>query len=172
MTGMTAEPRSLPYRAMLIGAVLVLLVGSAIGALFSPGAETGWYASLAKPAMNPPGWVFGVVWPILYLLIGAAGGLVWTAAKGSRRRRALFWFGLQLALNLAWTPVFFGMQQIALALGIILALNVAAVTATVRMERVRTLAAWLMVPYLVWIAFAAILNLRIWQLNPVAPIWV
>lgn len=156
-------------RPVLIGALIVLALGVASGSLTESGPNS-WYAALDKPALTPPGWAFGVVWPILYLLIGSAAGLIWAAPESPLRRRALFWFAVQFALNLAWTPVYFGLHQIALALGIVLALNVAAITATVRMGAVRSLAAWLMVPYLVWIAFAAVLNLRVWQLNPVAPI--
>ena len=165
---MTVTPR----RAALIGAVLVLVVGSAIGALVQSGSENAWYAALEKPAATPPSYLFGIVWPILYVLIGAAGGLVWAAKRHPARRRALFWFGLQLVLNFAWTPVFFGLQQVQAGLGIILAMNVAAIVATIRMGSVRSLAAWLMLPYLLWIAYAAVLNFRIWQLNAAVPNYV
>jgi tryptophan-rich sensory protein len=157
-----------PRRAALVGAVLILAAGSAIGLITQTG-EGSWYQSLIRPAATPPGWAFGVIWPLLYILIGAAGGIVWSARQHPARGRALFWFALQLALNFAWTPVFFGQEQIALGLGVILALNVAAIVATVRMARVSPLAARLMLPYLVWIAYAAVLNFRIWQLNPALP---
>ena len=162
------NPTPFPRRAALVGAVLILAIGSAIGLLTQTGAGS-WYQSLIRPDATPPSWVFGVVWPILYILIGAAGGIVWSVRQHPARRRALFWFVLQLALNFAWTPVFFGLEQIALGLGVILALNVAAIVATIRMGRVSPLAARLMLPYLVWIGYAAVLNFRIWQLTPALP---
>ncbi len=155
----------LPVRAILIGIVLVLATGLGIGYAFGPQNTGDWYANLAKPALNPPSWLFGVVWPALYILVGAAGGMIWHASHG----RARFWYLLQLALNFAWMPIFFGLQRVDIALGIIIAMNVAAIVAALRMGRVRALAAWLMLPYLVWIAFAAVLNFRIWQLLPGMP---
>ncbi|MBV7256718.1 tryptophan-rich sensory protein [Pacificimonas sp. WHA3] len=153
--------RSRDRRAALIGVLIVAVLGLGVNRLLLPGGTGEWYLSLVKPDLNPPSWLFGVVWPILYILIGAAGGLIWKASFN----RARFWYILQLALNLLWSPVFFGMQRVDIGLGVIAALNIAAIIATIRMAAVRRLAAWLMVPYLIWIAFAAILNLRIWQLN-------
>ncbi|MEO0500098.1 MAG: TspO/MBR family protein [Pseudomonadota bacterium] len=148
-----------PARRALIGSIVVLIIGLGISGVVQTG-DGDWYRRLAKADLNPPSFVFGIVWPILYLMIGAAGGLIWSAGG-----RARFWYLLQLALNFTWTPVFFGMQRPDIGLGIVLAMNIAAIMATLYMGRIRALAAWLMVPYLVWIAFAAILNLRIWQLN-------
>lgn len=156
-------------RSALVCAVLVLVLGLGSGSLTEAG-EGSWYASLGKPALTPPGWAFAVVWPALYLLMGTGLGLIWAAPASPLRSRALFWFAAQFVLNLVWTPIYFGLHQVALALGVILALNVAAITATIRMGAVRSLAAWLMLPYLVWIAFAAVLNFRVWQLNPAGPV--
>ncbi|MGB3721964.1 MAG: TspO/MBR family protein [Pacificimonas sp.] len=161
--------KAIPLRPMLVAAVLVLAIGSGIGYLFGPANTGDWYRNLAKPALNPPSWLFGVVWPVLYLMIGASGGLIWSARKRMPTGRARFWYGLQLILNFSWTPIFFGMQRVDIALGIIVALNIAAIVATLHMGRIRALAAWLMVPYLIWIAFAATLNFRIWQLMPGLP---
>ena len=166
MTGIEdpAERRS-ALIPIIVSIVLVVGIGSLIGYLVQTGGGD-WYTRLEKPDLTPPSQLFGIVWPVLYVLVGTAGGLVWAAMPSPQRSRALFWYGLQLVLNFAWTPVFFGLHQITIGLGVILALNVAAVVATVRMGRVRRSAAWLMVPYLVWIAFAAVLNFRIFQLNP------
>ena len=153
--------RPLPARAMLLGAAIVLLVGIALGFLFGPQSGAAWYNALQKPALTPPAWLFGPVWSALYIMIGAAGGLIWRNSFN----RARFWYLLQLVLNFLWTPIFFGMQRPDLALGLILALIIAALVATLRMGAVSRLAGWLMVPYLVWISFAAVLNFRIWQLN-------
>ena len=171
MTENSRSDTSSRLKAALLGAAIVLVAGSLIGWLFQ-GGDSGWYQNLRKPAATPPGYLFGIVWPALYILVGAAGGLVWRQRAHPARGRVLFWYALQLALNFAWTPVFFGMHQIALGLGIILALNVAAIVATVRMARVDRLAPWLMLPYLAWIGYAAVLNFRIWQLNPASPIYV
>ncbi|MEE4349528.1 MAG: TspO/MBR family protein [Pacificimonas sp.] len=152
-------------RPMLIGAVIVAALGLAVGGLVQTG-EGDFYQALIKPDLNPPSYLFGIVWPILYLLIGAAVGRVWAEKGHPLRGRALFWFAIQFALNLAWTPTFFGLELIQVALGVITALIVAAIATTFYFGRIDRVAPWLMVPYLAWITFAAILNLRIIQLNP------
>ncbi|WP_088712937.1 MULTISPECIES: TspO/MBR family protein [Pacificimonas] len=167
----TPSPPASSRRPMLIGALIVLVLGSAIGLAVQTG-EGGWYEALTKPALTPPDYLFGIVWPVLYLLIGAAAGRIWARRGHPLAGRALFWFALQLGLNLAWTPVFFGLQQVELGLGVILALNVAAIWTTVRFGRIDRTAALLMLPYLVWIAFAAVLTFRIWQLNPALPTFI
>jgi tryptophan-rich sensory protein len=140
---------------------LLLVVGGglAIGFLTAPGA---WYAGLVKPSFNPPGWIFGPVWTVLYVLIAVAGWRVW------RRDRAgwpmkLWW--VQLALNFLWTPVFFAAHRVGLALVVILLLLAAIlafIAASWRQDRV---AASLFAPYAAWVAFASVLNGAIFALN-------
>ena len=146
-----------------VGAVvLVNLVGSAPAALGGPG--TAWFRSLAKPAIYPPPWLFGVVWPLLFTLLGVALYLVWRADHPSRRL-GLGLFVAQMACNVAWTPVFFRAQDLALALGVIGALLLLAVPTAVAFYRVDRTAGLLVGPYLLWVAFAAVLNYQFLVLN-------
>ncbi len=132
-------------------------------------AETGnslWYQALSKPPFNPPSWVFAPAWITLYTFMGIAAHRIWRVGLDlGPVRGALALFVVQLVLNGAWTPVFFGAKQLLLALFVILAL-VAVLTLTVRafwqLDRV---AGWLLVPYLAWVCFATLLNASIWWLN-------
>ncbi len=139
------------------------LIGSL--AMFNGDFET-WYPTLVKPAFTPPGWVFGPVWTVLYLLMGAAAFLVWQ--KGLRLRAvrvALVWFLIQLVLNALWSPVFFGLHRIGWAL-VVIVLLWAAIVITIRcFSRVSSAAALLLIPYLLWVSFATALNAALWQLN-------
>jgi benzodiazapine receptor len=130
------------------------------------GANNGWYVALQKPALTPPGWVFPVAWTSLYILLGLAVAMILHARGARGRGLALAAFAVQFVLNLAWTPLFFGMHQVGAALMVIVAILVVATITTVLFGRIRPLAAWLMVPYLVWISFAGVLTWRIGQLNP------
>lgn len=138
---------------------LVLGGGIAIGLLTGPDS---WYAALAKPSFNPPNWVFGPVWSVLYLMIGVAGWLVWMQARSSAAM-TLWW--AQLALNFSWSPAFFAMHRIGLAL-VVIVLMLAAIWAFVAATaRRQPLAALLFVPYGLWVAFATLLNASICLLN-------
>ncbi len=144
----------------------VLLLGLASGRVAPSGSDNGWYMALAKPAMTPPGWAFPVAWTTLYILMGLALAIV-IHARGSRwRGPAIAAFAVQLALNLAWTPLFFGAHQVTNALYLLIAIFVAALATTVLFARVRKVAAWLLVPYLAWLSVAGVLNWRIDQMNP------
>ncbi|MBY0565339.1 MAG: tryptophan-rich sensory protein [Hyphomonadaceae bacterium] len=143
-------------------ALLLLLVsggGMAIGYLTAPGE---WYAALEKPPFNPPGWVFGPAWTTLYALIAVAGWRIMQADAGGGATK-LWW--AQLALNFAWSPAFFSLHQIGLALIIILALLAVIVAFIAIAWRRDRLAAWLFVPYAAWVAFASLLNGAILYLN-------
>lgn len=144
----------------LIGLLLLTFAAPAVST-FIPMTD-GWYAALNKPSWQPPSTVFGPVWGILYTLMAVAAWLVWLH-KGLARPLHLY-VG-QLAVNAAWTPVFFGMHRIDMALGVIVVLWLAVLTTMVAFFRVRAGAGWLFVPYLLWVSFAAALNLTIWQLN-------
>jgi tryptophan-rich sensory protein len=145
----------------------VSLAAGGIGSLAvtDPGFSS-WYATIAKPGFTPPGWAFGPVWTVLYLLMGVAAFLVWQKGLGSRLVRiALAWFLVQLGLNAAWTPVFFGLHRIGLALLVIALLWVAIVGTMYYFLRVSRPAGLLLVPYLLWVSFATVLNASIWHLN-------
>lgn len=129
----------------LAGWVLLCFAAAAMGGLFMPGE---WYASLKKPAWNPPGWVFGPVWTSLYTMMAVAVWLVWKRGGFAAQRRALALFFVQLALNALWTPLFFGLHRPGLAFAeiVLLWLAIAATLATFR--PVSRTAAWLLAPYL------------------------
>lgn len=150
----------------MLGLVAFLAASYAVAALgsLSMGDWSGWYAGLSKPSWTPPGALIGAVWSVLYGLIGVAGWLVWRE-RSTHRRGALVAFGVQLALNLAWSWIFFGLRAPGLALVEILVL-LAAILATIGLfAKVRRLAAGLLVPYAAWVAFASFLNATIWWLN-------
>lgn len=159
-----------PARWKQVGTAALFVLGceavGIVGALATETGEASWYAGLEKPGFNPPGWVFGPVWTTLYALMGIAAFLVWREGTGRPEvRRALALFAGQLVLNGIWTPVFFGAEFIAGGAVVILAL-LAVLGLTVRaFFRVSKAAGWLLVPYLLWVAFAALLNLSIWVLN-------
>ncbi|MFF3015665.1 TspO/MBR family protein [Streptomyces sp. NPDC057939] len=150
--------------AALAGFVLLTYAVAAAGALASSNAAEV-YASLDRPGWAPPAWLFGPVWTLLYATIALSGWLVWRCAGHPERRKALAWWGVQLALNLAWTPLFFGARRYDVALLDILLL-VAALVVTVRLfHRVHRTAGLLLIPYLGWVGFATVLNAAIWQAN-------
>lgn len=145
----------------------VLLLGFLSGQVGGD-ANSPWFQSLEKPATFPPPATFGIVWTVLYIMIGAAFALVCSARGARTRALAIAAFLVQLALNLAWSPVFFGAHQITLALAILIALDLAVIVTVVLFFRVRRLAGWLMLPYLAWILFATLLNWQFLELNPEA----
>jgi translocator protein len=144
----------------------VLLLGSLSGALSGSGADNQWYQALAKSPLNPPGWVFGVVWPILYVLLGLSLAMLLHAKGAKQRGRALALFVLQLLLNFAWSPVFFAAHDIRLAMIVIVVMLGLAAAAGGQFFRLRPLAGALMTPYLAWLCFAAALTAAIDRLNP------
>ncbi|MEV6583900.1 TspO/MBR family protein [Streptomyces sp. NPDC051582] len=150
--------------AALAGFLVLTYAVAALGALASSDAADV-YAALDRPVWAPPAWLFGPVWTVLYGTVAVAGWLVWRHTGGRTRRRALSWWGLQLALNLAWTPLFFGVRQYGLAL-LDLLLLVTALLVTIRLfHRGHRVAAFLLVPYLAWVCFATVLNAVLWKAN-------
>ena len=138
---------------------LVLGGGLTIGYLTRPGE---WFIQLAKPSFNPPGWLFGPVWTVLYVMIAVAGWRLWCVAEAGITKW-LWW--VQLGLNFSWSPVFFRANQIGSALAIILLLLITILgLIALTWHRDRT-TAWLLVPYMAWVAFASALNVAIFQLN-------
>lgn len=146
----------------------VVLLGFLSGRSVPVGTENAWYVAIAKPAATPPPVVFPIAWTTFYVMMGVALALVLNARGARGRGAALALFGAQFVLNLAWTPVFFGFHKVGLATGIIAAMLALSIAATLAFGRIRSLAAWLMLPYLVWISFAGVLTWRIGQLNPEA----
>lgn len=145
---------------------LVVLLGFLSGFSAQAGSQDRWYAGLSKPALTPPDWAFPIAWATLYILLGLALALVLNARGARGRAAAVALFAVALALNLAWTPIFFGAHEVGKGLVVIVLMILTGIAATFAFGRIRSLAAWLMVPYLVWISFAGVLNWRIGQLNP------
>jgi translocator protein len=155
-------------RIALVCVPLVIFLGFLVGSLASAGEENRWFAILQKPALQPPGWVFGVAWTILYAMQGFALALI-VDARGARGRTvAICLFAFQFTLNLAWSPTFFMMHQVSAALVLIAVILIAAGLTTFAFARVRKMAAWLMLPYLAWLAFASLLTYQFDALNPLA----
>jgi translocator protein len=150
-----------PWVGLAGWVALPLLLGGGFGSLFQPGA---WYDGLTKPSFNPPSWVFGPVWTLLYVLMGVAAWLIWRQYRG-RARGALTLFVVQLVFNAGWSAMFFGLQSPGLAFAWIVVLWLLIVATTVVFWRLRRAAGALLLPYLAWVSFAAVLNYSLWQLN-------
>jgi len=150
----------------LIAVPAIVLTGSAIGGLSNSGYGNDWFAGLQKPFFMPPGWAFGLVWPILYALMGVALAMVLNEPPSTRRRNALILFFVQLALNFAWSPIFFAAHDITLAKYVIFVMAVIAAATAGQFLRLRKVAGLLLMPYLAWLIFAATLNSAIESLNP------
>jgi len=153
-------------RIALVACPAIMLLGSASGWLSNSGYGNDWFAALAKPGFMPPGWLFGVVWPLLYLLMGIALAIILAQPPSKRRRNALILFFLQLALNFAWSPIFFALHDIRLAKIVIFLMAGVAAAAAGQFFRLRGVAGLLLIPYLAWLVFAATLNAAIESLNP------
>jgi tryptophan-rich sensory protein len=136
-----------------------------VGGCFTSGPVETWYPGLSKPWWTPPDWLFGPVWTVLYLSMAIAAWLVWRQEGSLRAARPLSLFAAQLALNLAWSALFFGLRSPAAALADIALLWCAILATAISFRRVNLAAGLLLVPYLGWVSFASALNLAIWRLN-------
>jgi benzodiazapine receptor len=167
MTGLASrgQLRASLFRWALFTVPLVLLLGFLSGRVGS-NADSPWFQSLVKPDIFPPPMWFGIVWSILYVLMGIALAIVCAAWGARGRTAAIVAFALQLVVNLAWSPVFFAMHRIREALIVIGVLDVLVIVTMVLFWRVRRSAALLLLPYLAWIGFATLLNWEFLQVNP------
>jgi tryptophan-rich sensory protein len=161
-----AQLRASVLRWALFVVPAVMLLGFLSGQYAGSTADNPWFAALDKPANFPPPVTFVIVWTVLYALIGFALALVCAAWGARYRLPAILAFALQLSLNLAWSPMFFGEHQIGLALAILVALDLAVLLTLVLFWKVRRTAGLLLLPYLAWILFATLLNWQFLQLNP------
>ncbi len=152
------------WKALIICLAIPLGVGGLSSLLTM--SSMGVYDTFQKPPLSPPGWLFPVVWTILYLLMGYASYLVWMAkAKASLKQEALTLYGVQLALNFLWPLIFFRAQALLAAFGVLIMLWVVIYLTIRAFAKVRLLAADLLIPYLLWVSFAGYLNLGIYLLN-------
>ena len=157
-------------RTRWIGLVIFIVVclgAGGLGAIATTPEIEGWYKTIEKPSWNPPDYVFGPVWTTLFVMMAIAAWLVWKPEGFKAAALPLTLFGVQLALNVAWSWIFFGMHQPGWAFAEIMVLWLAIVATTVAFFRCSKIAGWLMVPYLAWVSFASVLNFTIWRLNAV-----
>jgi benzodiazapine receptor len=147
-------------------ALLIPQCAGFLGSFFTISAIPDWYSALLKPSFNPPAWVFGPAWTVLYLLMGIAFYLVWEKyERGQKSRPAFFCFFVQIVLNALWSILFFGLRSPFAAFIEILLLWIFILLNIVFFSRVSRLAAWLLAPYLGWVSFAAFLNFQLYWLN-------
>jgi len=162
----TVEKNAHPLVSFLICQTLCFVVAF-IGSQAAMMGLQVWYPTLNKPAFNPPGWVFAPVWSVLYFLMAVALWQVWRSEPSKVRSKGLAIFGLQLVLNGLWSWIFFAWNKLPLAFVEILILDLAILATILIFNRVRSSAAWLLVPYLAWSCFATLLTYSIWKMNPV-----
>ncbi len=149
---------------LLISVILPLGLG-AIAGMFTAEAVPEWYASLNRPSFNPPNWVFGPVWTTLYLIMGISLFLIWKQNAGKESKQAIIIFFLQLLLNFLWSFIFFYFNMIGLALVEIILLWISIVIMLILFYRIKPIAAYINIPYLLWVSFATILNASYYFLN-------
>jgi benzodiazapine receptor len=154
------------WKTAALCVVAIELLGGLSGWLSNSGYGNGWFDTLQKPSFMPPGWTFGVVWPILYALLGIALAMILAEPASPRKQAALTFFFIQLVLNFAWSPIFFAGHDIVLANIVIFVMAVVTAVAARLFLKLRKTAGLLMVPYLAWLVFAATLNSTIQSLNP------
>jgi len=150
------------YGALVVFLGLTLGAG-ALGGIATSSNIAGWYDTLNRPGIAPPNWVFGPVWTMLYILMAVAAWRVWRVAGTRSEPMALF--AIQLILNCAWSFIFFGAHEIAIALAEVIVLLAFIAWTTLAFRRFDTPAAWLMAPYIAWVSFATALNAAFWQIN-------
>lgn len=145
--------------------LLLVFMASSVGGFFTARSLGDWYQNLNKPAFNPPDWIFSPVWISLYIMIAVSAWLVWRKSGFSGARWAMIAFLAQLVLNSGWSVLFFGLHLLGAAFLEIVVLWIVILMCIILYWRHSLLAALLMVPYLLWVAFAAVLNLAFWRIN-------
>ena len=149
----------------LIASVVISQAAGAIGSLFTVQNIPTWYAGLNKPSFNPPNYLFGPVWISLYFIMGIAFFLVWKKSETRSIKVPAVLFIAQLVLNALWSILFFGMKNPALGFMEIILLWIFIVLCIIKFYPISKIAAWLLLPYLLWVSFASVLNFKIWMLN-------
>jgi tryptophan-rich sensory protein len=149
----------------LIVSIVIAQLAGIIGSLFTITSSNSWYANLIKPSFNPPNWIFGPVWTLLYLLMGVSLYLIWVSKNSRNRKIGLYLFFTQLVLNSLWSILFFGLQNPLFAFIEIIILWLAILLTIIYFYKVNKKAAYLLIPYILWVTFATILNFSIFILN-------
>jgi translocator protein len=151
----------------LITSIIICLFTGFIGSIFTSPSIPTWYAALTKPSFDPPDWIFAPVWTTLFVLMGISLYLVWNKGLQDKKVKiSMFTFGIQLLLNVLWSFLFFGLHSPFYAFLEIIVLWIAIMLTIVNFSRVSRTAGFLLLPYICWVSFAAILNFSIWRLNP------
>ena len=163
--GDLAKPATKRNLTALVVCLALCYGVAALGGLFTAGAVQDWYPTLAKPTWNPPSWVFGPVWTLLYGMMAVAVWLVWLKRGSKSVTMPIALFAVQLLLNAVWSPLFFGLHRLDIAFVDIVLLWLALAAALWLFLKRRRAAGLLLVPYLLWVSFAAALNFAIWSLN-------
>lgn len=159
-----AAPRAQFY--VLLGFLGLCLAVAASAGWLTAGATLVWYASLNRPVFSPPNWLFGPVWTVMYVSMAVAAWLIWREPSVPRRRRnALTFWGVQLAINASWTPVFFGLHLLLPGVAVLLALLLAVMLTARQFALLDRTAGLLLCPYVLWVGFATYLNVGFWWLN-------
>ena len=160
------EVFSVKYPLKLLSSLMLCLGTGMAGSFFTRASLGEWYLQLQKPWFNPPGWLFGPVWTVLYIMMGVSLYLVWSAPeKSAPRRRSLWIFVIQLFLNFSWSVAFFGLRSPGGGLGVILLLIMLISLTIFYFSKISKVASFLLYPYLGWVLFASVLNFSIWHLN-------
>jgi benzodiazapine receptor len=154
------------WKIALVCVAAIEIAGGLSGWVSNSGYGNGWFDGLEKPSFMPPGWTFGVVWPVLYAMLGVALAMIIAEPVSERRRLALILFFVQLALNFAWSPIFFAGHDITLGKWVIFVMAALAAAAAGQFLRIKRDTGLLMLPYLMWLVFAATLNATIEAVNP------
>jgi len=158
--------KKLPFWAKIIIGILVCNTVGLLASMVTLPAISGWYAELNKPFFNPPNWLFGPVWSILYTLMGISAAAIWNSGfERPKVKHALSIFGIQLMLNGIWSFLFFGFQNPLLAFIEIIILLIVIIFTIIRFKEIKPWASWLLVPYALWVLFASALNFSIYLLN-------
>lgn len=157
--------KKIDYTKLVIS-ILICNAAGIIGSFFTSPTIPGWYASLVKPGFNPPGWIFGPVWILLYIMMGISLYLIWREGLEKKQNRiAAIMFGIQLILNSAWSIIFFGLHAPLVAFIEIIILWIAIAATIILFYRISKKASYLLLPYILWVSFAAVLNFAIFYLN-------
>jgi tryptophan-rich sensory protein len=150
---------------LVVSVLFTVGIGS-LGGLFTMSEIQGWYAGLQKPSFNPPNWLFGPVWSMLYLLMGISFYLIWKQPVSTVRNVGLILFVIQFILNFFWSILFFNQHMIAAALLEMVFMWIFILLTMIWFAKLSRTAAWLLLPYLCWVSFATVLTAAIWKLNP------
>jgi tryptophan-rich sensory protein len=161
----TSTEAPMPRRALVYAAFIAICFAvAALGSVATSAGLASWYATIVKPSFNPPSWIFGPVWTVLYVMIAVAGARL-VLSPAHDKGPVLAAYGVQLALNCAWSWVFFYAQRPGLAV-IVIAVMWLSIAATIVLAWPKDrVASWLLIPYLAWVSFASLLNIAIWRLN-------